>query len=215
MAFYDDALDTGQPEETMSAAAVEQHHPTLLEVADRMSDQLIGHRVEIIGGQITVTPPANRPHSRVLARMNDAMVAAGLQSDQTEVLQAVGVWLPEGPSDYAIPDLAVLDVGPGDDEDDYVAFGCYDPAIFRMVLEVTSSNLSDDLKKKPAAYAGAGIPVYVIVDRKNEKVMVLTDPSDGEYRVHAVHHRGQSFTLPESIGAAVTLSVDGVLGEKD
>lgn len=197
----------------MSAAAVEQH-PTLLEVADRMSDQLIGHRVEIIGGQITVTPPANRAHSRVLARVNDSLVAAGLQNDETEVLQAVGVWLPDGPSDYAIPDLAVLDIGPGDDEDDEIAFACCDPAIFRMVLEVTSSNLSDELKKKPAAYAGAGIPVYVIVDRKNEKVMVLTDPSNGEYRVHAVHHRGQSFTLPASIGAAVTLSVDGVLGDR-
>ncbi len=55
------------------------------------------------------------------------------------------------------------------------------------------------------------MPVYLIVDRKNFKVMVLTEPRDGEYRVHAVHHPGQSLTLPESIGAAVTLSVDDVL----
>ncbi|WP_405020363.1 Uma2 family endonuclease [Kitasatospora sp. NBC_00070] len=194
----------------MSAAAAEQH-PTLLEVADRMSDELIGYRVEIIGGQITATPPADGPHGVSLTDLVLALGAAGLHGEASKVIQAVGLWLPDGPSDYAIPDLAVVDA---DYLDHGVAFHCYDPAIFRMVLEVTSSNLSDDLKRKPAAYAGAGIPVYVMVDRKNEKVMVLTDPSDGEYRVHAVHHRGQSFTLPESIGATVTLSVDGVLGEK-
>ncbi|MFJ9517139.1 Uma2 family endonuclease [Kitasatospora sp. NPDC101801] len=194
----------------MSAAAGEQQ-PTLLEVADRMSDELIGYRVEIIGGQITVTPPADGPHGVSLTELVLALGAAGLHGEASKVIQAVGLWLPDGPSDYAIPDLAVVDA---DYRDHGVAFNCYDPAIFRMVLEVTSSNLSDDLKKMPAAYAGAGIPVYVIVDRKNEKVMVLTDPSDGEYRVHAVHHRGQSFTLPESIGATVTLAVDGVLGEK-
>ncbi|MEE1821023.1 Uma2 family endonuclease [Streptomyces sp. BE20] len=31
--------------------------------------------------------------------------------------------------------------------------------MFRLVLEVTSSSLSDDLKKKPSAYASAGVPV--------------------------------------------------------
>ncbi|MEU1284633.1 Uma2 family endonuclease [Kitasatospora sp. NPDC005856] len=87
----------------------------------------------------------------------------------------------------------------------------YDPVIFRPVVEVTSSNYLTDVKVKPALYAGAGVPVHLIVDRKNLKVMVLTEPRDGEYRVHAVHHPGQSFTLPESIGAAVTLSVDDVL----
>lgn len=45
----------------MSAAAVE--HPcddepeTQLETANRLMDQLPGHRVEIIGGVITVAPP--------------------------------------------------------------------------------------------------------------------------------------------------------------
>ncbi|MFJ2863610.1 hypothetical protein [Kitasatospora sp. NPDC087314] len=37
-----------------------------------------------------------------------------------------------------------------------------------------------------------------------------TEPQGGGYRVHAVHHPAQSFTLPESIGASVTPAVDGV-----
>lgn len=121
----------------------------------------------------------------------------------------MGLWLPDGPFDFAVPDMSVVDA---DYADHKIEHNSYDPSVFRLVLEVTSSNLSDDLKRKPSAYASAGVPVYVIADRTNQRVMVLTDPNDGEYRVHAVHHPGQSFALPESIGASVTLKVDDVLG---
>jgi hypothetical protein len=43
-------------------------------------------------------------------------------------------------------------------------------------------------------------------------VHVLTEPEYGEYRVHAVHPPGESFTLPEPVCAPVTLEVDRVLG---
>ncbi|MFE7526400.1 Uma2 family endonuclease [Kitasatospora sp. NPDC057542] len=197
----------------MSAAAVEEpmEQPTLLEAAELISEQLPGYRVEIIGSEITVTPPPNMKHSRSLTRLMRLLFAAGLDDDEAEVFQNVGIWLPGGPSDFAVPDLAILDAY---SDDRLIEHDCYDPAAFRLVLEVTSSNFGDDLKKKPAAYASAGVPVYVIVDRTNRRVMVLTDPKDGEYRVHAVHHPGQSFTLPESIGASVTLSVDDVLTAK-
>ncbi|MFH9351060.1 hypothetical protein [Kitasatospora sp. NPDC017646] len=36
----------------------------------------------------------------------------------------------------------------------------------------------------------------------------MTEPKDGEYREKVVHRPGESFTLPESIGAVVTMSVD-------
>ncbi|MFC5662756.1 Uma2 family endonuclease [Kitasatospora misakiensis] len=195
----------------MSAAVVEGpiEQPTLLEAAELISSQFAGHRVEIIGSQIVVTPPPNASHGRSLSRLMRVLFTAGLADD--DVLQGVGIWLPDGPSDYAVPDLAVVDA---DIDDHLIEYNCYDPAVFRLVLEVTSSNLSDDLKRKPTVYASAGIPVYVIVDRANARVMVLTDPQDGEYRVHAVHHPGQTFALPESIGASVTLSVDDVLAAK-
>ncbi|MFJ4097515.1 Uma2 family endonuclease [Kitasatospora sp. NPDC089913] len=197
----------------MSAAAVEEpfEQPTLLEVAELISDQFAGYRVEIIGSQIVVTPSPNMKHGRSVKRLDRVFLAAGLDDGDTEVFQGIGIWLPDGPSDFAIPDLAIVDAN---SDDKLIEYNSYDPAIFRLVVEVTSSNLSDDLKRKPAAYASAGVPVYVIVDRTNQRVMVLTDPQDGEYRVHAVHHPGQSFTLPESIGASVALSVDDVLAAK-
>ncbi|MFJ4188054.1 Uma2 family endonuclease [Kitasatospora sp. NPDC089509] len=206
----------------MSAAAVEEpfeqrpllravEQPTLLEAAELISNQFVGHRVEIVGSQITVTPPPNASHGKSLSRLMRVLFAAGLDGDEVDVLQNVGIWLPSGPSDYAVPDLSIVDA---DIDDHVIEYNCYDPEVFRLVLEVTSSNLSDDLKKKPAAYASAGVPVYVIVDRTNQRVMMLTEPQDDEYQVHVVHHPGQSFTLPESIGASVTLSVDDVLAAK-
>ncbi|MFD9539234.1 Uma2 family endonuclease [Streptomyces sp. NPDC060022] len=193
----------------MSAAAVE--HPcdgepeSLLESANRLSEQLPpGNRVEIIGGVITVAPPPDGPHANALTTLMIPFLAAGLHGDEARVLQAIGLWLPAGPEDYAIPDLAVVDA---DYDEHLVENNCYDPAVFRLVLEVTSSNYKNDLRNKVAAYAEANIPVYVIVDRKHSRVHVLTDPVGGEFNSHEVHAPGRAAELPDSIGAKVTLDV--------
>ncbi|WP_274561719.1 Uma2 family endonuclease [Streptomyces spiramyceticus] len=196
----------------MSAAAVEQppnaEPSTLLEAANQLMEQNPGFRVEIIGGVIIVTPPPDIPHARVLNKLVRPFFAAGLDDGETEVFQGVGVWLPTGPEDYAIPDLVVVDA---DIDEHHIESNCYDPACFRLVLEVTSSNYNNDLKNKVAAYADANIPVYVIVDRKNDRVHVLTDPAPGTYENHTLHARGQQVTLPDSIGAKVTLDVTALL----
>ena len=192
----------------MSAAAVE--HPcdgepeALLETAGKLTEQLPGYRVEIIGGVITVAPPPDVPHARALTKLMRPFIAAGLDDEDSEVLQGVGLWLPGGPEDFAIPDLAIVDA---DCDDHLITNNCYDPAVFRLVLEVTSSNYNNDLRNKVAAYAEAKVPVYVIVDRKHGRVHVLTDPAGSTYDSHRVYAPGQTVTLPESIGAEVDLDV--------
>lgn len=196
----------------MSTAAVEQppnsEPSTLLEAANQLMEQNPGFRVEIIGGVIIVTPPPDAPHARALTKLMRPFIAAGLDDGETEVLQGVGVWLPTGPEDYAIPDLVVADA---DLDEHHIENNCYDPACFRLVLEVTSSNYNNDLRNKVAAYADANIPVYVIVDRKNDRVHVLTHPAPGKYENHTLHARGHQVTLPDSIGAKVTLDVTALL----
>ncbi|WP_327273706.1 Uma2 family endonuclease [Streptomyces sp. NBC_01224] len=192
----------------MSAAAAE--HPcdgepeSLLETANSLMEQHPGYRVEIIGGVITVAPSPDGPHARVLTKIMRPFITAGLDDGETEVLQGIGLWLPGGPEDYAIPDLAVVDA---DLDDHLVENNCYDPAVFRLVLEVTSSNYNNDLRNKVVAYAEAKIPVYVIVDRKHGRVHVLTEPMGGGYDSHEVYAPGQTVTLPDAIGAPVTLDV--------
>ncbi|WP_433547017.1 Uma2 family endonuclease [Streptomyces sp. CA-294286] len=196
----------------MSAAAVE--HPcdggpdSLLEEANALMEQLPGYRVEIIGGLLTVTPPPDAAHANVLTELMIPFLAAGLHSRDSKVLQGVGLWLPTGTDDYVIPDLVVADA---DIDDHLIENNCYDPVAFRLVLEVTSSNYNQDLKAKVAAYADANVPVYVIVNRKHNRVHVLTGPVAGDYAHHQVYASGQQAPLPESIGARLALDVDDIL----
>ncbi|MBT3151685.1 Uma2 family endonuclease [Streptomyces sp. CHD11] len=194
----------------MSAASVERPHGErpLTAEANRLMDRNPGYRVEIIGGQLLVTPPPDGPHARALTKLMRPFIMAGLDDGETEVLQGVGLWLPTDTEDYSIPDLAVVDA---DLDEHLIENNSYDPVCFRLVLEVTSSNWRNDLKTKVAAYAEAKVPVYVVVDRKHQRIHVLTDPVGSEYATHRFHSPGQSVTLPDSIGAKVTLDVAGIL----
>ena len=194
----------------MSAAAVERPHEDrpLIAEANRIMDRLPGYRVEIIGGQIIVSPPPDGPHAEVLTDLMLPFVASGLHGTESKVLQGVGLWLPTGTEDYAIPDLLVVDA---DYRDHYVENNCYDPVCFRLVLEVTSSNYRTDLRDKVKAYAAAKIPVYVIIDRKHQRLHVLTNPTGDDYESHRPHSPGEVVTLPKSIGAEVTLDVAEIL----
>ncbi|NJQ00503.1 Uma2 family endonuclease [Streptomyces zingiberis] len=193
----------------MSAAAVEhsRDEPTLLEVADRLAQELVGYRVEVLGGEITVSPSADSGHARSLTHLMLAL--APLHGETSEVFQALGIMLPDGPSDFAIPDLCVVEA---EIEKHHIKSNGYDPVAFRLVVEITSSNLNDDLTRKPIAYARAGVPVHLVADHKNRRVLVMTDPVDGQYRVRAVHRPGESFALPEPVGKPLKLDVDKILG---
>ncbi|MFH8767990.1 Uma2 family endonuclease [Streptomyces sp. NPDC017958] len=194
----------------MSAAAVERpsgDRPLIAE-ANRIMERFPGYRVEIIGGQILVSPPPDGAHARALTKLMRPFIVAGPADGGTEVLQGIGLWLPAGVEDYAIPDLVVVDA---DFEERFVENNCYDPVCFRLVLEVTSSNYRTDLRTKVAAYAEAKVPVYVVVDRKHQRLHVLTDPAGDKYENHRPHAPGEMVTLPDSLGAKVTLDVAEIL----
>ncbi|MGW0699544.1 Uma2 family endonuclease [Streptomyces sp. NPDC002867] len=134
--------------------------------------------------------------------------SAGLDGGGTEALRGVGLWLPDGPEDYAIPDMAIMDA---DIDEHLIRNNCYDPAVFRLVVEVTSSSHRNDLRNKVEAYAMAKIPVSVIVDRKHTRVHVLTVPVANEYDSDEVYAPGRQITLPASIGAEVKLDAAELL----
>ncbi|MFE2291278.1 Uma2 family endonuclease [Streptomyces sp. NPDC059452] len=196
----------------MSPAAVEplcgDEPEPLLETANRLMDRLPGYRVEIIDSMITVAPLRDGPHAEALTTAMVRLFAAGLDDGETAVLQGIGLWLPSGPEDYAIPDLSIVDA---DLDEHLIGNNCYDPACFRLVLEVTSGNYRNDLRHKVTAYAQAEVPVYVILNRKHGRVHVLTEPLPGGYDRHEVYAPGQEAPLPASIGAEVSLDVAELL----
>ncbi|MFF4005767.1 Uma2 family endonuclease [Streptomyces sp. NPDC001717] len=199
-----------EKEEAMAAI---QHETTIAEAADRLSRELPGHRVEILQGRLTVTPPADGAHAESLTWLIEECFAAGARQAGLKYLQAIGVWLTSGPNDFAIPDLALVE---SDYRDAHVERNCFAPHVFRLVVEITSSNWSDDLGTKVDSYAQAGIPVYLIADRRHDEVVLYTDPRSGEYRSRKPFKRGMSVLLPESIGITLELSVDRLLdGDED
>jgi Uma2 family endonuclease len=78
-----------------------------------------------------------------------------------------------------------------------------------MAVEVTSHDSGTDLRdrvEKRDGYAAAGIPVYLLVDRDVEKLVVYTDPHDGEYQSRTNHDYGTTVKLPDPVG--ITLETE-------
>ncbi|WP_316747646.1 Uma2 family endonuclease [Streptomyces herbicida] len=192
--------------------AVLQQELTLGEAADQLARALPGHRVEILQGRLTVTPPPDGSHALSLTKLGRAFDRAGLVEAGYEYVQGVGLWLPTLPEDFAVPDFSVVDP---DFRDAHVTRNYYAPNVFRMVVEVTSSNWSDDLGPKVECYAQAGLPVYLIADRKHDEVLLYTDPADGKYPDPTRYKRGQTVPVPEPVGITLDLSVDTLLDGDD
>ena len=102
-------------------------------------DRLPGYRVEIIGGQILVSQPQDVPHARALTDLMVPFLTAGPHGIESKVLQGMGLWLPTGTEDYAIPDLAVVDT---DIEDHYVENNRYDPVPLCPSTSSSTANTS-------------------------------------------------------------------------
>ncbi|WP_461081374.1 Uma2 family endonuclease [Streptomyces deserti] len=188
------------------------HESSLADAADRLWEELPGHRVEILQGRLVVTPPPDGSHALALTCLVEEFARAGARKAGLRYVQGIGLWLPSLPDDYAVPDFSVVDE---DFRDALVQRNCYAPNVFRLVVEVTSSNWSDDLGPKVECYAQAGIPAYLIADRKHDEVLLHTAPADGTYPDPQRFRRGQTVPVPESVGVTLDLSVDTLLDGDD
>ncbi|MER8068787.1 Uma2 family endonuclease [Streptomyces sp. NPDC094034] len=78
-----------------------------------------------------------------------------------------------------------------------------DPARVLMTVEVTSYDSDTDKrdrKEKPLAYAVAGIPLYLLIDRDDCTVTVHSRPAPEGYRCRQVANFGETVTLPDPVG---------------
>ncbi|MFF5183755.1 Uma2 family endonuclease [Streptomyces sp. NPDC000345] len=78
-----------------------------------------------------------------------------------------------------------------------------------MAVEITSHDRDTDKRDridKPVGYAGAEIPVYLLIDRDNHTLVVFSEPKDGRYRQSDSYHWGATVPLPAPVG--VTLDTE-------
>ncbi|MFJ9560098.1 Uma2 family endonuclease [Streptomyces fuscichromogenes] len=78
-----------------------------------------------------------------------------------------------------------------------------------MAVEITSHDRDTDRRDrvdKPVGYAAVDIPVYLLIDRDNDTVVVHSEPEDGRYRQIASHPWGTPVELPAPL--AFTLDTE-------
>ncbi|HEX5568326.1 MAG TPA: Uma2 family endonuclease [Streptomyces sp.] len=76
-----------------------------------------------------------------------------------------------------------------------------DPSGVLMAVEVTSTRPQRDRGEKPDGYAAAGIPVYLLIDRERQELVVHSRPEKGRYRdVHTTTGLGEELRLPDPVG---------------
>lgn len=78
-----------------------------------------------------------------------------------------------------------------------------------MVVEVTSHDRDTDRRDridKVRGYAEAGIPVYLLIDRDNDTLVVYSEPKNGTYRQNPSYPYGAEVELPAPVN--VTLDTE-------
>ncbi|MFI9808168.1 Uma2 family endonuclease [Streptomyces sp. NPDC052301] len=151
-----------------------------------------GWRVELIEGEIHVTPPANGEHEEIVSEVVD-QVAERRQDRSLRNYTGIGLNAPgASPTGHVIPDLVIAPKGSFDDEEEW-----HEPHGVLLVAEITSAGTADrDRTKKVHGYARAGIPVYLLIDREEAEVVVYSEPSGDDYSKGSKYKLGLAVPLP-------------------
>ncbi len=92
------------------------------------------------------------------------------------------------------------------------------PDDIAVVIEVADSSLGRDRRRKLRIYAAANLPVYWIVNLRENVIEVYTDPQPGAkpatYAKRSIHRLGAQVTF-ELDGRALTLNVADILPPAD
>jgi Uma2 family endonuclease len=154
-----------------------------------------GYRAQLIDGEIVVTPPPNGNHGRAI----DHIVWQVFRKSAVEMSF-------DGVKGLIVPDGEIADAGRVIPD---ATFARRELDLFHnapswmeakgvaMVVEVTSSRADRDRDAKRRAYAGAGIPLYLLVDRQFSRVTLFSKPAGDDYKRTLSVPCGTDLDLPE------------------
>jgi Uma2 family endonuclease len=175
-----------------------------------------GTRVEIIGGEIVVSPSPQIGHNKLVYEVSKRFVARDLAdpSFPWRMLQVTEVNL-TGLRDGYVPDLIALSAALFDEES-VEGYSYVQPDHVGLAVEITSpSNAADDRKPgrkrtrltKWSGYAFEGIPFYLLIDRdpKIAKATLYSDPdrNSGRYQTSVEWAFGETVELPDPFGVQI------------
>ncbi|MFJ3532008.1 MULTISPECIES: Uma2 family endonuclease [unclassified Streptomyces] len=166
-----------------------------------------GWRAEIDEGQIVLVPPPHAHHNGI-ADLVQQCLYRGLP-DGLGVFQTLGVHVAPLAKLY-VPDLVVMErelILAADPE----TSDPMDASEALLIVEITSKgNAREDRTKKYRAYARAGVPMYLLIDRfdtRGAMSTLFTEPNeDGTYKRYEAVPFGKPLGLPAPFD--VTLATD-------
>ncbi|MFD7685553.1 Uma2 family endonuclease [Streptomyces sp. NPDC059781] len=178
----------------MAQMSVEEFEELAAHVAKRFD----AVRLEFINGRVGIKGMTDGNHSEVIRWLQECFLLAGS-----------GLWLYGGGElglkvekyrkGRALPDAVLAPRGTFAGKGDWA-----ETEGVIMTVEVTSYDSDThrrDREEKPAGYADAGIPHYLLIDRDDCSVTLFSDPSptDG-YQIAVKKSFGHKLSLPEPLG---------------
>ncbi|PVE14242.1 Uma2 family endonuclease [Streptomyces scopuliridis] len=158
-------------------------------------------RLEFINGKLEVKPVPDGDHGAIVMWLLRQCMQ---QRPELALYPEQGLKVETYRNGRARPDGALAPL------DHFAGHGEWAPADgVLMTVEVTSHDRDTDLRdrvEKRDGYAATGIPVYLLVDRDAEKLVVYTDPYKGEYQNRASHAYGATVKLPHPV--SITLETE-------
>ncbi|MCX4846273.1 Uma2 family endonuclease [Streptomyces sp. NBC_00893] len=163
-----------------------------------------GWRAEIDEWRMVLVPPPHAHHNGIAAKVQRRLYRN--LPDDLEIYQTLGVHV--APLDRLyVPDLVVMPSELIDAADPEIN-DPMDAADALLIVEVTSKgNARDDRTKKYRAYARAGVPMYLLIDRfdtRGAMATLFTEPNeDGTYKHSDPVPFGKPLALPEPFGTTL------------
>ncbi|WP_245697028.1 Uma2 family endonuclease [Streptomyces phaeochromogenes] len=161
-----------------------------------------GSKVEIIEGIITVSPAPAYRHNVIAERIQRRLYS--VIPEDWGVFQTLAIAVPSRLG-MLTPDIVVAPVREDAESDTHIP-----AALAELVVEVTSkSNARHDRISKPAAYATAGIPLYLLVDRwapDGPTATLYGEPKGDVYRPLSIAKFGETIKLPAPFDLAIDTS---------
>lgn len=161
-----------------------------------------GSKVEIIEGIVTVSPAPAYRHNLIAESIQRRLYSV-IPADWG-IFQTLAIAVPSRMG-MLIPDLVVAPRRDHTESDSHIP-----AALAELVVEVTSkSNARHDRVSKPAAYATAGIPLYLLVDRwapDGPATTLYGEPKGDVYRPLATAKFGEPIKLPAPFDLVVDTS---------
>ncbi|ARF57593.1 Uma2 family endonuclease [Streptomyces gilvosporeus] len=168
----------------------------LARLAARIGD---GLHLEFIDERLGIKAVPDGDHDEIVAWLQQVCMQ---HRPELHLYGERGLLIPAYRKGYARPDATLAPRGSFSGQGEWAAS---EPVL--MTVEVTSHDGDTDRRdrqQKPRAYAEAGIPVYLLIDRDTCEVTVFSKP-DGDHYDQAVTVR---FGTPVEIPAPVGLKLD-------